>query len=503
MRRSCGILAHPTSLPGPEGVGTLGKEAMTFIDFLAEAGQGAWQVLPLGPTGFGHSPYASYSAFAGNPLMISCEDLVEAGLLEADEIPLGRGGPKVEFDGLAERKDEVLRKAFDRFAGNAPASARTEFHRWTQHPLTREWLDDASLFMAIRAVEGGRSRHEWEKGLRHRHPDAIRRFMVEHEEELWYHRFIQWIFARQWQALRTYAKSRGISLIGDIPIYVADDSADVWSHPEYFQLDEDGRPTAVAGVPPDYFSETGQLWGNPLYRWDTLAETGYAWWIARIRVLLESVDWIRLDHFRGFESYWAVPAGEKTAERGRWCPGPGRALFEALNQALGRLPFLAEDLGIITPEVEALRDSLDLPGMKILQFAFGGDASNTHLPHHHSIKSVVYTGTHDNDTTGGWLKSVDKSTRQHIREYLNLSRNPRIFDLIQAAYASVAALAVIPLQDALELGTSARMNTPSKTDGNWAWRARPGECSSARAERLRARAELYGRCPPRVSSTEA
>ncbi len=502
--RASGILLHPTSLPGPMGIGDLGPQAFRFVDFLADAGQSLWQVLPLGPTGYGNSPYACYSAFAGNPLLLSLERLVEDGLLSASDLELASPFPteSVDFDAVALFKDRLLNQAFQTFRREAGSAQRQAFVAWCEAPLARNWLEDYALFAALKRNQGGKPWLEWEGGLVDRNPSALHHASQALGEAIWFQRFLQWQFDVQWGAIRRYAHQKGIEIIGDIPIYVADDSADVWAHRELFHLDEAGRKKVVAGVPPDYFSETGQLWGNPLYRWDQADHTGYAWWLTRFQVLLAQVDRIRVDHFRGFDAYWEIPAGEKTAVRGRWVPGPGPRLFQAMEQSLGVLPILAEDLGIITPEVEALRDRFQFPGMKILQFAFGDTARNPYLPHNYDKNCVVYTGTHDNDTTRGWFDAMTDEAKKNIALYLELKPDDNVvWELIRAAQASVADTCILPLQDVLELPSGARMNTPSEPDGNWHWRFQDGDMTAALATRLRSMAELYGRAPSRPSAS--
>jgi 4-alpha-glucanotransferase len=502
--RASGVLLHPTSFPGPTGIGELGPEAYRFLDFLAAAGQSLWQVLPLGPTGYGGAPYSCYSAFAGNPLMISLEQLVSDGLLEPADLEPGRALPKdrVDFGAVETFKDQVLEKAFQTFRVKASPQERAAFRSWCEAPDTAAWLEDYALFMALKRTRGGKPWHEWEPGLAFRDPATLRKVIAGLEEGIWYQRFLQWQFERQWAALRRYAHGHGIEIVGDIPIYVTDDSADVWSNPELFYLDERGRMTAVAGVPPDYFSKTGQLWGNPLYRWDRMERTGYSWWIARLKWLLGHVDRIRLDHFRGFEAYWEVPAGEETAVNGRWAPGPGAKLFQAVRRALGTLPILAEDLGVITPEVEELRDTFEFPGMKILQFAFGSGATNAYLPHNYHSNAVVYTGTHDNDTTLSWFSQLEPSLQDEVNAYCGSSGGSVVQDLVRVALGSVADTCIVPLQDLLELGGEARMNTPGVPAGNWGWRYQEGVLTGALSARVRRMAELYGRAVPLPKEAE-
>ncbi|WP_456452825.1 4-alpha-glucanotransferase [Hydrogenimonas sp.] len=488
-KRRSGVLLHPTSLPGEYGIGTFGRWAYEWVDRLAESGQTLWQMLPLGPTGFGNSPYQCYSAFAGNPLLIDLPLLEEEGLLGEN-----LHGRRDDFDPVAVDYERVeaylyplLRAAFSRFKETEALQGPFE----TFCHEERDWLEDYALFMAIKKARHGRIWHAWERPLALRDPEALADFARTHGEEIAWQKFLQFLFFRQWHALKAYANDKGVLLVGDLPIYVAEDSADVWARPELFELDGDGRPRRVAGVPPDYFSETGQLWGNPLYDWERMKKEGYAWWLRRIEKSLELYDLVRIDHFRGFEAYWAVPAGEETARNGRWVKGPGHDFFEAVRQKLGSLPILAEDLGIITPEVERLRDDFGLPGMKILQFAFGGGADNPYLPHHHTRRSVVYTGTHDNDTTVGWFESFD--AKEAVTSYLARSDEAIEWAMIREAMASVSVFAVVPMQDVLGLGSWARMNRPGVGEGNWRWRMTPEQLRSAPFDRLGELTRLYGR----------
>lgn len=507
--RASGILLHPTSLPGPFGIGDLGPEAHRFVDWLRSARQTLWQVLPLGPTGYGDSPYQCFSAFAGNPLLVAPEPLRDLGLLRDEDLaeppafPTGR----VDF-GAAERfRRGLLAKAFLAFecAPDPALAARLAVFR-EEHA---DWLPDFALFTALKAEHEQRSWSEWPEPLRDREEAALRRARLRLEREVHEAEFAQFLFFEQWAALRRHAHASGVELMGDVPIFVAHDSADVWARRELFRLDGEGRPTHVAGVPPDYFSATGQLWGNPLYAWDAMARGGYAWWASRLRRTLQQVDLVRLDHFRGFEAFWEIPAGDPTAEGGRWVAGPGAALFRALQDALGELPIVAEDLGVITPEVEALRDEFGFPGMAILQFAWGGDPQGPGFqPHNYVPNRVVYTGTHDNETTVGWYTTAGSgdSTREtsavdaeraFCRKYLATDGAAIHWDFIRAALASVARTAVIPLQDVLGLGNEARMNLPGRAGGNWAWRLRDGEPDAAAAERLADLVWTYGRAPAR------
>ncbi len=495
VRRS-GILLHPTSLPGPYGIGSFDRAAYEWVDFLAATRQTLWQVLPLGPTGYADSPYQSFSTFAGNPYLIGLEDLVEEGLLAREVLERAPDFPqaRVDYGAVYRWKLPVLRQAASQFQARATADQRAEFEEFCAQ--NADWLDDYALFMALKDAHQGRPWTEWAMPLRSRRSRALAQARREHAPDIHFHKFCQWLFYRQWEALRGYANARGIQVIGDLPIYVAMDSADVWSHPDLFHLDARFRPTVVAGVPPDYFSETGQLWGNPIYRWDRLEEQGYRWWIDRIRAALRLYDLVRIDHFRGFAGYWEVPAGETTAVNGRWVQGPGAAFFEKVLEELGELPIIAEDLGEITPDVVELRNRFGLPGMKVLQFAFSTDASDKFLPHNYTRNFVVYTGTHDNDTTLGWYQnSSTPQERDYFRRYFRTDGHEANWTLIEAAFRSVAVMAVVPLQDLLGLGSEARMNLPGTAEGNWQWRMLPGQITDYVRERLSEITQLYGRDP--------
>lgn len=489
-QRKSGVLLHPTSLPGDGGIGSLGGNARSFIDFLHAAGQSLWQILPLGPTAYGNSPYACYSAFAGNPLLINLEDLeAEGDILPADlrrDLPADR----VDYGLVDAYKIELLHRAAERFLGGGVAHRREEFEQFCR---TTPWLHDFALFMALKRQYNGRKWCDWPKGIAGRDPGALEDCSRDLASALNAQKYMQWQFSRQWRELRGYANQKGVGIIGDIPIFVAYDSADVWAQPHLFHLDGKGRPTVVAGVPPDYFSKTGQLWGNPLYDWQKLADDGYRWWIERMRSSLDLYDLVRLDHFRGFAAYWEVPAGKKTAVNGRWVTGPGPELFQSLTNALGPLPVIAEDLGVITPDVEALRDGFSFPGMKILQFAFGSGPENPYLPHNHIRDSVVYTGTHDNDTTRGWFAALSAGERDAVCRYLNISGEDISWDFIRTALVSVARTVIIPLQDILCLGNEAKMNTPGTLGGNWSWRFAEGDLTGELAEGLLRLTEMYGR----------
>ena len=504
--RACGILLHPTSLPGPYGVGDMGHEAYRFVDFLADAGQSLWQVLPLGPTGYGNSPYQCFSAFAGNTLLVSPDLLVEHGLLApADLKDVARlEDARVEYGAAFELKERLLNRAFENYKTARPAAVRDNFDEFKERMAS--WLDDYALYRSLKREHNETAWTNWEPELVRREEAALESARARLFEEIEAVKFKQFLFFDQWTRLREYCHGREIQIIGDIPIFVAHDSADVWAHPRQFKLGEDGRPTVVAGVPPDYFSKTGQLWGNPLYDWERMKGDGFAWWVERVRATLSLVDIIRIDHFRGFAAFWEIPGGDETAERGRWVFAPGRELFAEIKSALGALPIIAEDLGFITPDVISLRDEFDFPGMRILQFAFSTDSTNKDLPHNYVRNTAVYTGTHDNDTAVGWFRSEPGGSsvrsaekieyeRQYCLDYLATDGIELNWDFIRALYASAGDTAVVPLQDVLGLSSEARMNTPATMSGNWAWRFREGALDEYLAARLRRLAELYGRHP--------
>jgi len=498
--RSSGVLLHPTSLPGAQGVGTLDGAAVRFLDFLKAAGMSWWQICPLGPTGYGDSPYQCFSAFAGNPYLIDLRDLVSRKLLTADEIePLSRTGTAaVDFGALYQQKWPLLRKAYVRHRkAGAPPLGDEGFEAFKEAQAL--WLLPYAWFRALKDHFGGRAWWEWpeEARLVHGLPGAALRERL--RDDVGAHQFYQYAFFSQWRRLRTEASRRGISIIGDIPIFVAADSADAWANPGLFELGPDGRPIAVAGVPPDYFSADGQLWGNPLYRWEAHSADGFAWWKARLRAAFDLCDVVRIDHFRGFDAYWRIPLPAKTARTGEWTPGPGLAFFRAVKKEFPKARIIAEDLGLLTPSVEALLAETGLPGMAVLQFAFGGDAKNAYLPHNLGRNGVIYPGTHDNDTTLGWYASADEKTRDHVRRYLRVDGRDVGWDFIRAAYSSVSRICVIPMQDLLGLGPEARLNSPGRMEGNWRWRLAEGDI-----ERLVARgsagylaelAALTGRAP--------
>ncbi len=489
-KRKSGILLHPTSLPGPGGIGSLGGEARSFVDFLAAAGQSLWQILPLGPTGFGNSPYSCFSSFAGNPLLIDLETLIAEGDLPPDDPAINLPDDHVDYPGVERYKLSALRRAAANFFQRENGELRDQFHSFCDNTF---WLHDYALFMALKEHHGGKSWTRWPKALVSREPADLMLFSGRLGTAIGEQKYMQWQFFRQWLALKDYANAQGIEIIGDLPIFVAFDSADVWAYPHLFHLDEKGEPIVVAGVPPDYFSETGQRWGNPLYNWETIAFHGYSFWIERMKCALRLCDIVRIDHFRGFEAYWEIPATEKTAQNGRWVKGPGAELFNALHGALGQLPIIAEDLGVITPDVEALRDRFGFPGMRILQFAFGSGPDNPYLPHNHIRETVIYTGTHDNDTTAGWFAGLSKKGKKQVRDYLGSDGRDMVRDLVRAAFSSVANVAVIPLQDVLGLDSTARMNVPGRSTGNWAWRFSRDALTDELSARLYEMTEMYGR----------
>ncbi|MBD2504628.1 4-alpha-glucanotransferase [Anabaena azotica] len=495
--RSSGVLLHPTSFPGRFGIGDLGLEAYRFIDFLERSYQQYWQVLPLGPTGYGNSPYMCYSALAGNHLLISPDKLRDEGLLDEEDLTNLPNFPtdKVDFEQVAPIKIQLLKKACENFKTRASDIQQQKF---TGFCATKAyWLDDYALFMALKDTQNSSSWYTWEPAIAKRQPEALERVQRQLTDEIFYYKFIQYEFFRQWSELKSYANLRGIEIIGDIPIYVAHDSADVWANPEIFCLDEQtGEVALMAGVPPDYFSATGQLWGNPVYNWEELQKQDFKWWVQRFEAMLDYVDVIRIDHFRGFEAFWTVPQGEETAINGKWVKAPGEELFDVIKQKLGKLPVLAEDLGVITPEVEALRDKYEFPGMKVLQFAFGSDPGNPFLPFNYTSNFVVYTGTHDNDTTVGWFNQASDYEKHNLLLYLGcVSPDGIHWDLIRLALSSVANQAILPLQDILGLGNEARMNFPSVGTGNWEWRYDTSALTQELSDRLKVLTKLYGRAP--------
>ncbi|HWC65520.1 MAG TPA: 4-alpha-glucanotransferase [Thermoanaerobaculia bacterium] len=490
MERRAGILLHPTSLPGRFGLGDIGPEAERFLEWLRDAGASLWQVLPLGPCGYGGSPYGCASAFAGNRYLVSPDGLAREGWLgEEDLEPDGDLRDAVE---AVRCRDRVLERAWERFGNAAETEKHAAFDAFRADPAQAAWLDDWTLFTALKDEASGAPWTDWPESLRRRDPRALDAARQRLRQAIEREAFVQFLFFRQWAALRQRAAAAGVAIFGDMPIYVAGDGADVWAHRELFDLDEDGNAVAVSGVPPDYFSATGQRWGSPLYRWDACRAEGFAWWIERLRANLRLADLVRIDHFRGFAGFWAIPASEPTAVVGEWRPGPGRELFDATRAAIGALPFVAEDLGVITADVVALRDALGLPGMKVLQFGFGSDDS-PHLPHRHVANAVVYTGTHDNDTARGWWEHASAAERSRARDYSGSDGRDFPWDLARLALASVAETAVVPMQDVLGLGSDARLNTPGKAEGNWGWQMAENAASPVLAARFRRLAALTGR----------
>ena len=468
-QRSAGVLLHITSLPGPHGIGDLGPDAYHFVEWLASAGQSIWQILPTTPIGPGDSPYQSVSAFAGSPLMVALEPLIEKGWLATPELPAGGfGSERVDFARVAPWRITQLRAASENFFGRAVSEDRAAFSAWCT--AQSHWLDDYVLFMALANANAGAPWWHWPPSQREREPASLALARRELAAEIRFWQFVQWCFDGQWAALKAHANDRGIFIMGDLPIFIAHHSADCWARPDLYELDADFQPAVVAGVPPDAFSADGQRWGNPLYRWDRMAADDYAWWISRVRRALTQADVFRIDHFRGFAAYWEVPADSPTAILGRWVPGPGKLFFDALARALGTLPIVAEDLGVITPDVTALRDSCGFPGMRILQFAFGDDATNPYLPHMHTPASVVYSGTHDNNTSRGWWAVIPESERVFAGGYLVADAGDVHWAMIRAACNSVANTSIVPMQDVLGLDGTHRMNLPGTPAGNWSWR---------------------------------
>ena len=494
--RASGILLHPTCLPGPDGIGDLGPAAHRFVDWLADHAQSIWQVLPLGPTSYGDSPYQTLSAFGGNPLLVSFERLHADGWLTAADLADRPDLPAdhVDFGPVINWKMMVLDRAWAGFCARASQPQWREFEAWSGRHA--DWLDTLAMFLALKEENGGQPWPQWEPSLVRREEAALAQARVRLAKRIDAHRFRQWLFATQWDALREHARRRGVRLVGDIPIFVAHDSSDVWMRPELFQIDAAGKPLAVAGVPPDYFSTDGQLWGNPLYDWKAVAADGYQWWIARVRACLEQVDVVRLDHFRGFEAYWRVPAGAKTAREGSWIPGPGAAMFTALREGLGgTLPLIAEDLGLITPAVDALREQFGLPGMKVLQFAWSGP-DNAFLPHEHTPHSVVYTGTHDNDPVLGWWRHLAGAEEQAlVAEYVGAPIDEPHWTLIRLGLQSCAHTFITTMPDVLGLGREARLNLPGADQGNWSWRFAPAALDGPEGARLARLTWLYRRAP--------
>lgn len=500
LPRASGILLHPTSLPGPYGIGDFGPSAYSFIDFLVASGQRFWQTLPLNPTAVNGSPYSCISAFAGNTFLISPDELRKDDLLSATDLrqtPSFDSGA-INFTRVQSFKEALLSKAFLNFKKSRGSKLHASFEIFKQRESY--WLDDYALFRALTNRYAGKAWTNWKAELKRYAPAAVSSAREEFSHEIEAQKFSQFIFFKQWRALKSYCDANGIKVIGDLPIFVAHDSADVWAHQAQFQLDNDGNPTVVAGVPPDYFSETGQLWGNPHYNWQVMADDGFQWWIDRFKLALEHADLLRLDHFRGFAASWEIPAGDRTAAAGRWVDGPGEKFFKAVEAELGTLPIIAEDLGVITPDVENLRDHFNFPGMRVLQFAFSGDATNLNLPENYKPNSVAYTATHDNDTTVGWFARLSSSNnpdqileREKCLVYLNSKGDEIHWDSIRTVFASVANTAIIPLQDLLGLGSEARMNTPNTIDGNWSWRFTEGALTDELAARLKQMSAAHGR----------
>ncbi|OUD15762.1 4-alpha-glucanotransferase [Thioflexithrix psekupsensis] len=496
MGRYSGIILHPTSLPGRYGIGELGDQAFQFVDFLAKSGQTLWQVLPLGPTSFGNSPYQCLSAFAGNPLLISIQRLQQQGFLPefSDAVDGLTNAHQVDFARVIEQKMRWLRQAYQGFLQHATPEQHTAFATFAQK---QPWLDTYTLFAALKSVHQEKSWHEWPRAFAQRDPAALQQFRHDHSNEIEFHAFLQFQFFQQWTALKQYANENHIDIIGDLPIFVAYDSADVWANPELFKLDAGGQPTVIAGVPPDYFSETGQRWGNPIYDWARMAQDDYAWWRARFSSLFELADWVRIDHFRGFEQHWEIPASEETAVNGCWVDGPKADFFDTVARYLGQLPIIAEDLGVITPEVEALRRHCGFPGMKVLQFAFFDDEATDFLPHNYEVNAVVYTGTHDNNTTRAWFESeLSEPDRARLRRYTGrfFMGDAASGELMRLAWASVARIAIVPLQDVLNLGEDARMNRPGTTTSQqWGWRFTAAALTPEVAQHLSLLSKTYER----------
>ncbi len=496
FKRSFGVLMHPTSVPGPYGIGDLGGNTYKFIDFLHNCGAKLWQIMPLGPTGYGDSPYACFSAIAGNPLLISPDELLKDGLISKDDLKNIPSFPaeRVDFGPVINYKYSLYKKAYANFKKLAPdGEIISDYNKFVSCPDSKLWLDNFALFMALKEKHGGAVWCDWPKALAIREKSALEKARKDLADEYEFHKFLQYLFIKQWLKVKEYANKFGISVVGDIPIFVAYDSADVWSNPEIFHLDSNGKSTVVAGVPPDYFSEDGQLWGNPLYRWDELERRGFDWWFFRVREVLRMVDIIRIDHFRGFEGCWEVAAGSKTAVKGRWVKTKGREMFETLKRLMGELPIIAEDLGVITPEVEKLRDDFNFPGMKVLQFAFSADTNNAYLPHNFNHNCVVYSGTHDNETTRGWFDGLPASIKKSVLEYADCDARQVHSAFIKLAVSSTAVFAVVPLQDILGLDNRARMNIPGRASGNWGYRYGARDLKASLSAGLKKLCRIYGR----------
>ena len=495
FERSSGILFHPTSLPGKYGIGTLGKEAYAFIDFLKKSKQKLWQIFPLGPTGYGDSPYQSFSSFAGNPYLIDFDLLIEAHLLSEEDLKdifFGDNEEYIDYGAIYNQKYPLLRKAYENFKSSDNSEMKGALENFKRE--NNSWLNDYSLYISLKNHFNGLPLNEWPQDIKNRENAAMEHYKNELADDIEYHNFIQFLFFKQWGDVKRYANENGIKIIGDIPIFVAADSSDAWANPEIFLFDKERKPVKVAGVPPDYFSATGQLWGNPLYNWEKLRDTNYNWWVERVRANLSTCDIIRIDHFRGFEAYWAVPYGDDTAINGQWEPGPGIDLFNAIKSQLGELPIIAEDLGLMTQGVIDLREATGFPGMKILGFAFDSGEENDYLPHTYTKNCVVYTGTHDNDTLVGWFQKAKEEDREFARNYLNSRADEEIhWDAIRGAWSSVACMAISPVQDFLGLGSEARINTPGVASGNWQWRLKQGVLTDELAEKIAKLTKIYSR----------
>ncbi len=503
-QRSAGILLHPTSLPGKFGIGDLGIDAFTFIDFLKASGQSLWQVFPLGPTGFGDSPYQCFSAFAGNPLLISLELLYKDGLLNDSDISnLPQFDPhKIDYGEIIKIKYKLFEKAFANYVEDGK-QLQNECGSFCDD--NNYWLDDYATFMALKDFHGGKAWNEWGKEFKFRDAEKLKTWKDKNNLKIDYHKFLQYIFYKQWTSLKQYANEKGIKIVGDLPIFIAYDSADLWSNKSLFSVDKNGNLETVAGVPPDYFSPTGQLWGNPLYKWDLMEKNNFAWWKKRLSKMYEFVDIVRIDHFRGLDAFWEIPGDAPTAEKGRWVKAPGEKLFKEIRKELGDVPILAEDLGVITKSVEELRDSFGFPGMKILQFAFGKTGDKNFLPHNHIKNCVVYSGTHDNDTTRGFFeteKNNNSGIYQWAQKYLNYYGDDMVHEIIRTAYASVANIVIIPMQDILNLGTDARMNFPGRPGGNWTWRFSWDQITDSLTAHFNEMTKLYERPPKKIKKEE-
>ena len=489
--RTSGVLMPISSIPSPYGIGTMGKQARKFVDFLVRGGQKYWQILPICPTSYGDSPYQSFSSFAGNPYFIDLEYLCKDKLLtkkECESFQWGSNPKYVDYGIMYESRYALLRKVYARFTKKEPQ----DFEKFCENE--KQWLDDYALFMALKDANGGQAWSNWDKSLRLREKKAMEEATEKYSEEIRFYKMLQYLFYQQWNALKTYANEAGIEIIGDVPIYVAGDSADVWANPDQFYLDENLEPIEVAGCPPDAFSDDGQLWGNPLFRWDVMKKDGYTWWTRRIKAMSELYDIIRIDHFRGFDSFYAIPAKDDTAKNGQWKQGPGMDLFCELEKKLGKLPIIVEDLGFLTPSVHKLLKDSGFPGMKVIQFAFDSREESDYLPHTYTNHCVVYTGTHDNDTVMGWMKTAPKASVKYAKEYLNLTKEEGYnWGMMRAAWSSVADMAIVPMQDILGLGSEARINTPSTLGNNWKWRATPEQIDAKVAKKLYHYMQMYGR----------